>query len=307
MRIALVGAGEVGLRLATEFCKSEDEVVVLTSTMKPNFGHLKAEINLTDYSVDDLTKNLDDCDAVVSTLSGPSEFYISAHSNILEACHQSRRCKHFIPSEWNINIEDFPDQPMFSAATHEVVRSKLRSQNDTKWTMICHGWFMEYVLSPERNPLREIGLAWAMNHGTKVFDMYADGLQKVTLTSTADAARAVLAVLRDSISTGADLPPVTHLAGQTLTYRDLFELIRTRDPAWKSNPVTFSEVLDAIHEGLKAGDAHVAIHQMRVLGFTNANHNPKGKALEWGMGVLQGLRATSVKEFLDQAEAGENK
>ncbi|KAJ5926225.1 hypothetical protein N7516_007998 [Penicillium verrucosum] len=132
MRIALVGA--------------EDEVVVLTSTVKPNFGHLKAEINLTDYSVDD-----------------------------------------------KINIEDFPDQPTFSAA------------------------------------------------------------------------------------------------------------------AWKTNPVTFSGVLDAIHEGLKAGDAHVAIYQMRVLGSTNANNNPKGKALERDTGILQGLRATSVKEFLDQAEAGENK
>ena len=55
MRIALVCAGEVGLRLATEFCKSEDEVVVLTSTVKPSFGHLKAKINFTYYSVDDLT------------------------------------------------------------------------------------------------------------------------------------------------------------------------------------------------------------------------------------------------------------
>ncbi|CAG8907855.1 unnamed protein product [Penicillium egyptiacum] len=303
MKIAIAGAGEVGLCLATEFCKSEDEVVVLTGTVKPSFKNLKAEIRLTNYSVDDLKKNLDDCDAIVSTLSGPDEFYISAHSNILEACRQSRRCKHFIPSEWNINIEDFPDQPMFSAATHEVVRKKLRSQHDIKWTMICHGWFMEYILSPEKNPLREIGLAWVMNHGTKVFDMYADGLQKVTLTSTADTARAVLAVLRDSINTAADLPPVTHLAGQTLTYRDLFQLIRTRDPAWKSSPVTFSEVLNAIHEGLKANDALVAVHQMRIMGFTNANNNPKGKALEWGTGVLAGLRATGVQEFLDQAQA----
>lgn len=91
MKIALVGAGEVGLCLVTEFCKSEDKVVVLTSTVKPSLKDLKAEIRLTDYSVDDLKKSLDDCDAVVSTLSGPNEFYISAHSNILEACRQSRR------------------------------------------------------------------------------------------------------------------------------------------------------------------------------------------------------------------------
>ena len=113
MKIALVGAGEVGLCVAKE---SDDEVVVLTGTIKLSLKNLKAEIRLTDYSVDVLRRSLDDCDVVVSTLSGPSEFCISAHTCILEACSQSRRCKHFIPSEWNINIEDFPDQPMFSAA-----------------------------------------------------------------------------------------------------------------------------------------------------------------------------------------------
>lgn len=127
MRVALVGAGEVGLRLATEFCKSEDEVVVLTSTVKSKFGHLKAEINLTDYSVDDLTKNW----MIATRLCQPSaaqtsSTFISAHSNILEACHQSRRCKHFIPSEWNINIEDFPD-----SANIQCRRARGRSQKTT--------------------------------------------------------------------------------------------------------------------------------------------------------------------------------
>ncbi|KAJ6099134.1 hypothetical protein N7467_000669 [Penicillium canescens] len=305
MRIALIGAGEVGYRLAAEFCKSEEEIVIVTRTTKANFGDLCAETRLTDYSIEDLIQKLNDCDAVVSTLSGPSEFYISAHSNILEACIQSRRCKHFIPSEWNINIEDFPDQPMFSAATHKVVRDRLRSQQDIKWTMICHGWFMEYVLPRDKNPLREIGLAWAMNHETKVFDIYGDGLQKVTLTSLRDVALAVLALLRNSISTGAELPQVTHLAGQTLTYRDLFELIKRRDATWKSNPVTISEVLDSIHKGLESNDAGVAVHQMRILGFTNANHNPKEKVLNWGTGVLRGLCATTVDDFLNQSEVGQ--
>jgi nucleoside-diphosphate-sugar epimerase len=303
MKIAVAGAGQVGLLLATEFSKSEDEVVVLTRTSKPSLEHLKAEIRLTDYSLDDLKRKLDDCDAVVSTLSGPDDFYISAHSNILAACSQSQRCKHFIPSEWNINLDDFPDQPMFSAATHEVIRHKLRAQHGVKWTMICHGWFMEYALPTEKNPLREIGLAWAMNHGTKVFDMYADGSQKVTLTSTADTARAVLALLRNSINNNADLPPVTLLAGQTLTYRQLFQIIKSRDPAWKSRSVNLSEVLSDIFEGLKTNDPSVDVHQMRVLGFTNANHNCEAKSLKWGTGVLHGLRATTVIEFLDQAEA----
>ncbi|KAI9042362.1 uncharacterized protein KD926_005657 [Aspergillus affinis] len=218
MKVALAGAGQVGLCLATEISKSEDELVVLTSTLKPSFELLKAEVCLTDYSLDNLKRKLDDCDAVVSTLSSPNEFYISAHTNILEAC--------------------------------------------------------------KKNPLREIGLAWAINHSAKVFDMYSDGLQKVTLTSTADTARAVLAVLRNSINNGANLSPVTLLSGHTLTYRELFQFIQSRDPAWELNPVALSEVLRDILEGYKENGPGLAIHQMRILGFTNANHNPREKALE---------------------------
>ncbi|KAJ5604120.1 hypothetical protein N7537_007076 [Penicillium hordei] len=146
-----------------------------------------------------------------------------------------------------------------------------------------------------------------MNHGNKVFDIYGDGLQKVTLTSLGDAARAVLALLKNSIKTGADLPPVTHLAGQTLTYKALFEVICRHHPVWKSYTVSISEVLDSIHEGLNSNDTSVAIHQMRILGFTNANHNPDEKVLRWGTGVLEGLYPISVDELLAQAEAGSNK
>ncbi|KAI9038567.1 uncharacterized protein KD926_010612 [Aspergillus affinis] len=128
----------------------------------------------------------------------------------------------------------------------------------------------------------------------------------ITLTSTADTARAVLAVLRDSINNGTDLSPVTLLSGHTLTYRELFQLIQSRDPAWESNPVTFSEVLRDIVESKENGPG-LPFHQMRILGFTNANHNPREEALEWGTGVLQGLRATPVKEFLDQSEASKDR
>ncbi|GMF67839.1 unnamed protein product [Aspergillus oryzae] len=47
----------------------------------------------------------------------------------------------------------------------------------------------------------------------------------------------------------------------------------------------------------------VAVHQMRILGFTNATHIPEEKALEWGTGVLQGLHAISVEELLEKAKA----
>lgn len=143
MRIALVGVGEVGLRLATESCKLQAEIIILTDTPKPSLRQLRAETRLTNYSIEDL-KNFDDCDVVVSTLSGPGEFYISVHSNILATCSASCRCKHIIPSKWNIDIEHFPNQPMFSSATHEVIRRELRSQC-VQWIMICYGCTIVWV------------------------------------------------------------------------------------------------------------------------------------------------------------------
>ncbi|KAH7011197.1 hypothetical protein EDB80DRAFT_570833 [Ilyonectria destructans] len=299
MKIAIAGGGDVGIAFAKKWSKSEDEVVILTSSPKSQLKDLKAEIRVTDYSVENLKQHLHDCDAIISTLSGPEDFYISSHSNILEACTQSRTCKHYVLSEWNINIEDFPDQPMFSAAIHEVVRKKMRSQTNIKWTMVCQGWFMEYVLPQNKNPLRELGRAWVMDHNSKVFDIYGDGSQKLTLTSLDDVANATIEVLRHSIQTGSALPEVTHLRGETLTYNDLFALMKRRDPEWKSRPVTIAEVVDAIVKGLGANDPNVAVHQMRLMGFTNANQCPEDRVLKWGKGVLQGLRAITVEDCLN--------
>ena len=68
--------------------------------------------------------------------------------------------------------------------------------------------------------------------------------------------------------------------------------------------MTFSEAVDATYKDsrrmMKDG---VAVHQMRILGFTNATHISEEKALEWGTGVLQGLHAISVEELLEKAKA----
>ncbi|KAL6234356.1 hypothetical protein BDW75DRAFT_212538 [Aspergillus navahoensis] len=141
----------------------------------------------------------------------------------------------------------------FCKSNDEVVRNKLRSQHGVKWTMVCHGWFMEYVLPGEKNTLREIGLAWAINHSAKVFDMYADGSQKVTLTSTADSTGSASRVTGQHQHRRwivANHPP----GWADSVYKELFQLIKARDPAWSSNPVTFAEVLGEIFEGLKAND-----------------------------------------------------
>ena len=86
MKIALAGVGDVGNYFMEEFSRSTHEVVLLTSKHKSHLDRLPIDQQITDYSVENLTLHLQDCDAVVSTFCGPEDKYISAHLAILEAC-----------------------------------------------------------------------------------------------------------------------------------------------------------------------------------------------------------------------------
>lgn len=58
MRVAVVGSGGAGLRLVTDFCKSYNEVVILTRTAKANLKGLRAEFHIADYSIEDRKQSL---------------------------------------------------------------------------------------------------------------------------------------------------------------------------------------------------------------------------------------------------------
>ena len=191
---------------------------------------------------------------------------------------------------------------MFSAATHEVVRRHLRAQRDVRWTMVCHYWTMDYLLPPERAPLKGIGRAWAMDFKSKKFDCYGDGTAQITMTSLDDAARATLAIVSSAVASGEPLAPVTHVGGETMSYNQVFDVIQNVDSSWTKLPVQMTEVVDGIVEGKQKSDAEsTAVHQMRLLAFTNANHAPSDRVLQWGEGPLKGLQPTRIKDMLASA------
>ncbi|KAF7586359.1 hypothetical protein BBP40_009025 [Aspergillus hancockii] len=301
MKIAIAGVGDVGIYFIEEFCRSEHDVVLITSKPKPLLKPLDIKQHVTDYSVESLTPILRDCDAVVSTFAGPDDKYISSHLAILEACRHSPRCKRFLPSAWTTNMEDFGDQPIMFARSRDTVWKALRSQHEIKWTMVCNGWFMDYVLPASQRYLRDVSYAWVMDYQNKVFELYADGLQKVTLTSARDVARAALSILEHD---GVEWSEFTHLGGETMTYLDLYRLIKRRDPAWQVRRLPFAEVIQRITSGKLVGEG-IELEYFRLMGFTNCNQVPADRALTWGTGMLEGLRARGVEEFLDEARRDE--
>lgn len=56
---------------------------------------------------------------------------------MLEACEQSEKCKTFIPSEWTLNVEDYPKQPVFLAEGNKALHTRLK-KTDIRWTIVCN-------------------------------------------------------------------------------------------------------------------------------------------------------------------------
>ncbi|KAE8375260.1 hypothetical protein BDV26DRAFT_268176 [Aspergillus bertholletiae] len=297
MKIAITGVGDVGTYFLEEFSKSAHEVIVLTSKHKDRLDSIPVDQRITDYSVENLTLHLHDCDAVVSTFAGPEAKYIDAHLAILEACTRSAKCKRFLPSSWTNNIEDFGDQPMMIAHSRDTIWKALRAQKEVKWTMVCNGWFMDYVLPASQRHLQDVGIGWVMDHKTKVYELYADGQQKVTLTAVRDVARAALSMLEHDHIEWSEF---THFGGPTFTYLELYQLIKKRDPAWTLKKLPFAEAINRITSGKLAGQ-NLDLEYFRVMGFTNCNRVPEDRALTWGTGLLEGLRPRGVEELLDEA------
>jgi swainsonine biosynthesis oxidoreductase SwnR len=297
MKIAIAGVGDVGRYLVEEFTKSQHQIVALTRSSKPFLADYGVEERISDYTVDNLVRNLQDCDAVVSSIAGTDDSYVTSHLAILSACSLTTRCKRFIPSEWSINIENFPDQPSYNQRSREIVRMALRNQKNVEWTLISSYWFMDYLLPSSQRHLKDLGLGWFTNNEQKKFEIYGDGGQLISLTSVRDAARASLKLLE---SPGV-WREFTHITGQTLTYLELFNLLKQRDQTWTANQLSFSDAMNSIVRGKSCG-YDVSLEELRIMGFTRCN-SIASTALPSQRGcILSGFQARTVEQFLDEAD-----
>jgi nucleoside-diphosphate-sugar epimerase len=296
MKIAIAGAGAVGMYFVEEFSKSDHDVLVLARSIKKLTPGVKVDQQVSDYSVQDLLNKIEGCDALLSTVSADEDTYIAIHASLLEACRRSKSCKRFIPSEWTVNVQDFPDQPEYIVKSRETTRSLLRAQKEVEWTIVCNGWFIDFLLPRSRRYLADIGRAWVADPENKIFDMYGDGLQEISLTSVRDVARAAIKFVEQP---RGSWPEYIHFAAQTMTYRDLFQLLKRRDPSWSVRPVTLTEVLHSVNgQGPKLASEDL----LTLMGFTRVNRIRVESALTMGTGVFKGFHARTVEQVLQEAD-----
>jgi hypothetical protein len=296
-KVAIAGTGCLARYFIEEFICLGHELLVVTRTHKSFLDEMRVTQRVTDYTVNDLHDCLDDCDAVLSFINAPYPTHTEIHLNILQACRLSRKCKRFIPAEWAINIEDYPEHPMFNTDSREPIREALKRQNEIQYTFVCNGWFMDYIVPVAQRYISEIGEGWPMNHEQKVFMLYGDGHSFLSLTSCRDLAKAI-AILLDH-STWEEY---THISGHTLTYLDLFTMIQARDRNWILKKTTLADVVNRIVEA-KSTTTKAKSAQLQLMGFVGCNSEPEAKVKAQRDTYFSHMRFRNIHEFLDQALA----
>ena len=293
MKVAIAGTGNVAQYLIEEFQAYGHEIVVLTRSHKP--GKRSLQQTETDYSISSLVEALKDCEALVSTVADFQNPPVATkvQLDMLEACKQSETCKTFIPSEWTLNVEDYPEQPMFLAEANKTIHQAFKDETSVRWTIICNSWFADYVVPKQHRYLRDIGPIWPMDHVNKIFTIYGPGTQIIDMTSVRDVAKAV-AVLLDSKE---PWEPYTYISGDQLSWNDLYAIIKKRDPEWKCQTKSLADTVNQIIANDSADDVVVAHFELES--YAGALELPKEKVKRDRVKHFQGLHFRTVAEVLD--------
>lgn len=300
MKVAICGIGGVARYLLDELPSQGHEVVAITRSQKPIPEHIEQRI--TDYSSADIRQHIEDCDAVISTITAHSAAFLSVHLAILEACQASKRCKRFLPSAWAGNYEEVPDQPLFAGDALETIITALRTQKEVKWTIFCQGWMSDYILPASQRYFEDLGDRWVQNYDTKIFTLYGNGSQSVDLTSGTDTARAVGTLLRCNAD---DWEEFTCVSGQRMTWLELWKFIQTYDPEYrlvrKSLAQSIRQVIANENESLAAAAMY------EIMGHSEALAFPEGKVERHRAKYFPDMSFRTLEELVRDARQNPSK
>jgi swainsonine biosynthesis oxidoreductase SwnR len=298
-KIAIAGTGNVAKYLIEELAAYGHDVIVITRQAKPFITLPQRE---TDYTVDSLITVLEGCSALGSTVFDYNDMTRTTELQLsmLEACQRSATCKSFIPSEWTLNAEDYPEQPMLQAEHTAVLHKALANvPRDIRWTIISNSWFADYILPPRQRHLAEIGPAWPMDHASKTFTIYGPGTQVFDMVSVRDTAKAVALLL------ASDQPwnNFTYVSGQQLSWNELFVIIKNHDPEWTA----INKPLAASIKQIFSEDPTTKfVGYFELLTYSGASLLPKERVLRDRKRYFEGIKFRNIDEILDDAATNQN-
>ncbi|KAG9241337.1 hypothetical protein BJ878DRAFT_233823 [Calycina marina] len=299
--IIIAGVGNLGKYLVEELAADKGyDVVVLSRKKSQWLAERQVDVQITDYTEESILAILDstNCKALVSFLNPPGNLYLNIHKSLLNACVRSRTCKHFIPSEWIGNSEDYPLLPRFYGETREPFRKLLRDSS-IQWTLFNGGWLMDYFLPQEKTHMPPIPAEFPVDPNNSRACIRGTGDELQSWTSARDIARAVVVLLGVH-----EWDTVTYVAGEWSTFNEAVKRIEL----FQGQPLeTTYKSKDKILEFINNNDQLELSHDMEIAlveewMISGAAACPREKTLLQKEKYFKSVKFFSLQEMLQHAE-----
>ncbi|KAL6230337.1 hypothetical protein BDW75DRAFT_74537 [Aspergillus navahoensis] len=260
MAIAIAGSGDLTRYIVRELLRANHQVVLLTRAQKPHFNLAGVTQEIVDFaSTPSILSALNSSKAttLISTiLTYDTTSFINIHRNLIAAAQQSTHIKRFIPSEYGVNVEDYPDQPAFYWETREPIRKLLRGQSELEWTVLCCGWLADYILPAQRRYLKDIGDSFPVNLADGRMVIPGTGREAVDFTAAGDLARGIAALVNAPSGTWERY---IYLSGEQTTLQNLGEQVRKKYPDVKFDVqhLSLRELVNVVRDTKDEGESVV--------------------------------------------------
>ncbi|KAL2813188.1 hypothetical protein BDW59DRAFT_34785 [Aspergillus cavernicola] len=300
MSIAIAGSGDVTRYLTEELGRANLPVVILSRREKPQFDLPGVTQQVVDYnSVPSLVAALNDNNAValISTiLDYNPDSFIAVHKNLIKAAQQSTQCKRFIPSEYGVNIEEYPDQPGFYYETREPIRQLLREQSDLEWTLVCCGWLVDYIIPSRNRYLRDIGDSFPINLADTRMVIPGTGKEAVDLVAARDLANALAALVQAPKGTWE---PYIYISGEQTSFNKVGGQVKEKYPQLNFD-VQYLSLRTLVNGVRDAKDDFERIDaEYKIVTVSNSAHFDPAKVQRHREKYFAGVHFRSVQEILD--------
>ncbi|KAF2762469.1 NAD(P)-binding protein [Pseudovirgaria hyperparasitica] len=304
MHIAVSGYGAFARYIVSEITAAGHTAIVLTRSLKENLTSDGIEQHVTDYSVESLTSALNNCDALISTISELTTANIEIHANMLAACQASSKCKRFIPPEFAANIRDYPDQPGFYYETHEPVRQMLRDQTDVEWSLVCLGWFADYFVPAKNRYIKDIGNLHPMDWSNKRFLIAGSGNEPIDLTWARDAAKGLVALTEAQRGTWE---AYTFMSGERSSWNAAVAHVRHSADGWQNAPLEHISLRSVVESVRSTNDDKVLESaDYHLLSISGACALPLDAVRAHKDKFFSGIRFRSLEEGLLEVNRAPN-
>lgn len=295
MSIAIAGSGDLAKYIVEEFPKAGLEIVILTRTYKPYLTKEGVQQFVTDYSSTSLDEVLRGCRALISTIVDTSQTYVNIHLQLLAACQRSSSCKRFIPSEFAGNTRDYPDQPAYFRNINERVRQALKQQDEVEWTIVCIGFFADYLVPSSNRYIRNMREGSLIDFDKEEFLIPGSLQDSIDVTLARDVVKALVALVN-----GPNWAPYTFMSGQRVTWQEIVDVIRQKRPGFTVRVNTLNEIIDTLMPG--NSEHQITFAQLQLYSASGAARCPEREVAKLKQEYFQDVNFHTMQGIWNQLD-----